>query len=46
MEERGKHKKQPIYLHKIFERRPKDMWKMSLDDVHIMMFYERPENVI
>ena len=34
-----------FYLHKIFERRPKDMWNSSLGDVHNMMFYGRPENV-
>ena len=39
----GKHvernkKKQLLYLHKIFERHSKDMWKISLDDTHIMMF--------
>ena len=38
--------KQLLYLHKIFERRPKDVRKMSLGDVQIVMFYGRPENVI
>ena len=46
----GKHvegniKKQLLYLDQIFERRPHDVWKMSLGDFHIVMFYGRPENV-
>ena len=38
--------KNSLYICKNFvERRPKDVRKMSLDDVHIMTFYERPENI-
>ena len=32
-------------MHKIFERRAKELWKMSLGDIHIMIFYGRPENI-
>ena len=32
-------------MHKIFKRRPKDVFKMSLGDVHITMFYESPQNI-
>ena len=36
---------QLLYLHKIFEKRPKDVWKISLDDFHVMMLYGRTKNV-
>ena len=36
--------KQLLYLHKVFERRPKDVWEMSLGDAHILMFYGSPED--
>ena len=29
---------------KFAERRPKDGWKVSIGDVHIIMFFECPEN--
>ena len=41
----GNIKKQLQYLHKISERRPKNVWKLSLGDVHIMMFYGSSKNV-
>ena len=41
----GNIKKQLQYLHKIFERRPKDVWKLYLGYVHIMMFYGSSKNV-
>ena len=41
----GNIKKQLQYLHKIFERRSKDVWKLSLSYVHIMMFYGNSKNV-
>ena len=41
----GNIKKQLQYLHKISERRPKNVWKLSLGEVHIMMFYGSSKNV-
>ena len=45
----GKHvegnTKNRFYICIKFLRCPKDIWKMSLGDTHIMMFYEPPENV-
>ena len=39
---RRKHKKQLLYLHEIFDRRPKEV---RIGDVYIMMFYGRPKKV-
>ena len=35
-----------LYLYEMLERRPKEIWKISLGHVHIMMFYGRPEKVV